>query len=342
MEFKTFSQLRQHFRGQWREVLWHFGIELPPTNRHSPCPICGGGKDRFRFEDKGVGRWFCQYHTPPHGDGMDLIAQVKGWDNSELIKQLNALAGYHQPLPAANMATLPDIPPEQTPEERRAEFDRHYQLIRDHVTRGPCQYLKSKGYSPMEVWQLTQNVTLTMSNGKKMWFRSGGTLLKLTDASGRMVGLQCIYEAPDGFQKRMVPGSEKKGAFHAMTDLLPGRPFVITEGFATGFALRDFIPEANVVVAVDAGNLVNVAVTLRECYPDARITVAADNDADKAGLLGALKVRQQFEDTLISMPVTVGEDWDDVLRCKGDVPARKEFSAQLVALKQVRLPVIPS
>ncbi len=342
MEFKTFSQLRQHFRGQWRDVIGHFGIELPPTNKSSSCPICRDGKDRFRFEDKGVGRWFCQYHNPQTGDGMDLIGLVKGWENAELLKQMNVLAGYHQPLTAAKMATIPDVPPEQTQEERRAEFDRHYQLIRDHVTRGPCKYLASKGYLPPNVWQLTQNVTLTMSNGKKMWFRSGGTLLKLTDASGRMVGLQCIYEAPDGFQKRMVPGSEKKGAFHALTDLLPGRPFVIVEGFATGFALLNFMPEANVVVAVDAGNLVNVAVTLRECYPDARITVAADNDADKAGLLGALKVRQQFEDTQISMPVTVGDDWDDVYRGKGGEPARREFVAQLVELKQARLPVLPS
>lgn len=338
MEFLDFKALKTHFFGNWRNVLYHFGIELPPSNRHSACPICRDGKDRFRFEDKGHGKWFCQYHNPPCGDGMDLLALVKGWSNREVMLRLNELAGNHASLPAAKTAAPVPIASDQTPEERRAEFERHYALIRQFVTRGNCKYLASKGYYGHQVWQLTRNVLMDLHDDKRMWFKQGGTLLKLTDFNGQMVGLQCIYESVGGFLKRLVAGSEKKGAFHAMTDLLPGRPWVICEGFATGFALCEFIPEANILMAVDAGNLIHVAQALREAHPDAEITIAADNDAERAGLFGALKVREAYPDTRVSMPVCVDTDWDDVFRMVGGAKARQEFAAQMVALKLARLP----
>lgn len=338
MDFMDFKALKAHYFGNWRNVLYHFGIELPPSNRHSACPICRDGKDRFRFEDKGNGKWFCQYHNPPCGDGMDLLGLVKGWDNREVMKRLNELAGNHQQLPNATMAAPVEIPPELTPEERRAEFERHYGQIRQFVTRGPCEYLIWKGYPQHQVWKLTRNIVMELHDGKKMWFKSGGTLLKLMDFAGRMVGLQCIYESPEGFVKRIVAGSEKKGAFHPLTDILPGRPWIICEGFATAYALREFIPEANILMAVDAGNLVHVAQALIANYPEELITIAADNDQKRQGLFGALKVREVIPGTRISMPKDVDTDWDDCYRLKGGAGARQEFISQLAALKLARLP----
>ncbi|XEI85742.1 toprim domain-containing protein (plasmid) [Citrobacter portucalensis] len=87
-------------------------------------------------------------------------------------------------------------------------------------------------------------------------------------------------------------------------------------------------PEVNSLMALDAGNLRNVAARIRERYPDARIAIAADNDANGAGQRGALKARDMLGDIEISWPEASGEDWDDVYRDKGLIAARKEFVEQ--------------
>ena len=50
-------------RNRWREILPRFGIDTRfLTNRHGPCPLCGG-RDRFRFDDR-------------NGDGTDFAASA--------------------------------------------------------------------------------------------------------------------------------------------------------------------------------------------------------------------------------------------------------------------------
>jgi putative DNA primase/helicase len=41
--------------------------------KQHPCPICGG-KDRFRFDDKGEGLWYC--NSCKSGDGFTLLCEV--------------------------------------------------------------------------------------------------------------------------------------------------------------------------------------------------------------------------------------------------------------------------
>jgi putative DNA primase/helicase len=47
-------------RNRWREILPRLGVDTQfLTNRHGPCPLCGG-KDRFRFDDRdGSGSYIC-------------------------------------------------------------------------------------------------------------------------------------------------------------------------------------------------------------------------------------------------------------------------------------------
>jgi phage/plasmid primase-like uncharacterized protein len=94
-------------------------------------------------------------------------------------------------------------------------------------------------------------------------------------------GLQLI--SPEG-QKRFLPGMEKNGNFH----LIAGEGFspeknlsqgeiLLSEGYATGASLH-MATGKPVAVAFDAGNLEPVARKLREKYPNASITICADND----------------------------------------------------------------
>ena len=65
-------------RHRWREILPQLGIETRfLTNKHGPCPLCGG-KDRFRFDDKdGSGSYYCRCGP---GVGVILVCKKNGWD----------------------------------------------------------------------------------------------------------------------------------------------------------------------------------------------------------------------------------------------------------------------
>jgi putative DNA primase/helicase len=74
---------------------------------------------------------------------------------------------------------------------------------------------------------------------------------------------------------------------------------ILAEGLATALSVHLMRPDALTICAVDAGNLLHVAIQMRQQYPQAKIIIAADNDhhnnqpntgkavADKAALLVA-------------------------------------------------------
>lgn len=80
--------------GRWRSALVEFGVdEALLTNRHGPCPMCGG-KDRFRFDDKdGSGSWIC--NGCGSGDGFKLLIAVTGKPFKELAAELDKQCGNY-------------------------------------------------------------------------------------------------------------------------------------------------------------------------------------------------------------------------------------------------------
>ena len=81
--------LKDRAVGRWHGILPSLGIPSKAlTNRHGPCPMCGG-KDRFRFDDKGGrGTWFCS--NCGAGDGIELVKRFQNCefpDAARLIEQ---------------------------------------------------------------------------------------------------------------------------------------------------------------------------------------------------------------------------------------------------------------
>jgi antirestriction protein ArdC/phage/plasmid primase-like uncharacterized protein len=109
----------------------------------------------------------------------------------------------------------------------------------------------------------------------------GNLMVPAHNADLELRGLHFI--SPEG-QKRFLPGMEKNGNFHLITgeaftpekDLSQGE-ILLSEGYATGASLH-MATGKPVAVAFDAGNLEPVARKLREKYPNASITICADND----------------------------------------------------------------
>ena len=68
------------------------------TDKHQPCPLCGG-KDRYRFDDQdGTGSWFCNQCGGPSeaggaGSGMDLLLRRTGWTFADAAKRVEQHLG---------------------------------------------------------------------------------------------------------------------------------------------------------------------------------------------------------------------------------------------------------
>ncbi|MEG6502659.1 MULTISPECIES: zincin-like metallopeptidase domain-containing protein [unclassified Desulfovibrio] len=140
-------------------------------------------------------------------------------------------------------------------EMSQAAWDMGNEAHEDHP------YLKAKGVPPIG---LHEN-----------W--AGVLHIPVRNVDDELRGLQTIDA--DG-QKRFVPGMEKSGNFHLIAE--PGKDLsqgeiLLSEGYATGASLH-MATGKPVAVAFDAGNLEPVARKLREKYPNAAITICADNE----------------------------------------------------------------
>ncbi|KKS35458.1 MAG: hypothetical protein UU99_C0011G0001 [Parcubacteria group bacterium GW2011_GWE2_42_14] len=76
------EQIKREATGKWLGIFESLAIDvpLPAGKRHSACPICRAGKDRFRlFEDSAEkGGWWCNQCSPNTGDGWSLIQLTLG------------------------------------------------------------------------------------------------------------------------------------------------------------------------------------------------------------------------------------------------------------------------
>jgi putative DNA primase/helicase len=78
----NFAMAQNQAQGKWHDILSRLGVDGKYlTGKHSSCPVCGG-KDRFRFDDKGGrGSWICS--SCGAGDGFALVSKVKGMTLAE-------------------------------------------------------------------------------------------------------------------------------------------------------------------------------------------------------------------------------------------------------------------
>lgn len=98
-------------------------------------------------------------------------------------------------------------------------------------------------------------------------------ILPLRDVDGTIHSVQTI--TADGV-KRFLPGGRVQGCFYVVNHRLDC-PIVICEGYATGATIFEATGWA-VIAALNCGNLLTVAKTIREKMPDKPIIIAADND----------------------------------------------------------------
>ncbi|WP_422824376.1 AAA family ATPase [Xenorhabdus bharatensis] len=171
-------------------------------------------------------------------------------------------------------------------------------------------------------------------------------VLALTTLDKKVTGAQIIK--PNG-EKKLLSGSQKKGAFISVSELedYPDT-VIITEGYATALTVNQ-LHQGVVLVALDAGNLLSVAKAVWEHWPDTKIIIAADNDwhhSDELDKHGKLKVnigKISAEKAALAVkgwvtlpPTEYKADWDDYRQQYGIEAAQQAFNK---ALYQVREPM---
>jgi putative DNA primase/helicase len=114
-------------------------------------------------------------------------------------------------------------------------------------------------------------------------------LVPLTTVDGGLINLQRI--GPDG-QKRFLPGGRVTGAFWLLSNGLPDRgELYLCEGAATALTINAET-RVPVVAAMNCGNLLPVAKTIRAARPSLKLTVCADNDHRTEGNPGLRYARE--------------------------------------------------
>lgn len=130
---------------------------------------------------------------------------------------------------------------------------------------------------------------------------------------GALVSLKTI--SPSG-EKRYCTGCSIKGATHTLTRA--DEPLTcLVEGFATGLAIFQSLPQSSVIVCFDAANMVRVAAATRL---RGMVVVCADNDwrtAERIGVNPGVEKGRRAARALrcdLAYPEGIeGSDWADAL-----------------------------
>lgn len=317
--------------GRWPYVLAGLSIDVPDSSRrHAPCPACGG-TDRFRFDDNGRGSFICNQCGA--GDGLDLIKRVNNCDTTEAARLAASVLGIDyraaETDPTAASRRREQMESERQQErqkqaaesagQRRATFASLYAEKRQSVTQGESEYLIAKGLDGFTFPLLPD----------------GSVLLELVDESGAVTAAQTI--TPHG-EKRLLTGSAKRGAYHAVNAPESPQSVLIAEGLATALSVHLMRPDALAVAAIDAGNLLPVAEVMCRMYPAAQIVIAADNDHQQdeqanTGKDAAEKAALSVAGWVALPPTDHKADWDDYRQQNGLEAATAAFNDSMYQIQ---------
>lgn len=292
--------------GRWHDLLVQLGIEPHLlTGRHAPCPACGG-RDRFRFDDKGGrGTFFCSHCGA--GDGFKLLSLVKDWSFRKAAQEIERLCG--------NM-------PARTPTPERSDtagLEGCRRVWRDTkaATDGDPVHLYLRRRTAID------HVPSVIRSHPRLAYRydDGSVTLhpamvaKVTDASGRGCAIHRTYLTAEG-NKASVPTVKKvlgnMPASSAIRLFDAGCTLGIAEGVETALS-------ASIHFGVPVWSAVSAGGMEKWTPPEGveRVIVFGDNDTNGVGQAASWSLAKRLiakgMDVDVKIPEMCG-DWNDQLR----------------------------
>ncbi len=289
-------------RGKWQGILLRMGIDdRYLTGRHTPCPLCGEGRDRFRFDDKnGDGSWICSHCGA--GDGIRLVMAFRGWDFKQAATEIDAMVGNIE---------AREIKPAQDPKDRLRKIAQG--LVPMDSINPVRLYLRARGLTPTKAIKLHPSL--------RHWDEDGSSIVApamvclIQSADGKPLSYHITALTKDGgkapikaAKKIMPPVAPLTGGAIRLTDTYPH--IGIAEGVETALAvMRDF--QIPCWAAANA--------TLLEKFEPAegvrRVTVFGDNDQNYAGQKAAYGLAFRLAgrvDVDVRIPEKAGSDFADI------------------------------
>jgi len=294
------EKTRDAARSKWRGVLTQLGLdESFLKNEHGPCPICKGGKDRFRFDDEnGDGTFYCNQCGA--GSGIHLVMKVWGISFPEACKKVDALVGTVQ---------AQQQKAKKTAEDDRRILGKIWKEARPVVQGDPVwKYLVSRCGDPTGYLQdirYHSNLKHTIDGG-----HHPAMLALLRPNDGKATGIHRTYLATDGRKAQVSPVRMVLGECSPVRLAEPGMALGIAEGIETALcAGKEFgMP---VWAALNANGM-------KSWEPPAgvqSVTVFGDNDENYTGQDAAFACAHRLAlkgiKVSVQIPTTPGTDWAD-------------------------------
>jgi putative DNA primase/helicase len=278
-----------------------------------------GGKDRFRFDDKGGrGTWICSQCGA--GDGIELVKRFRNVDFKESARLIEQHVG------SAPIIAMGKQQP-QTDAQKRSEmiglWTRSRPITLDDFAG---QYLNARtGLTAFpENLRFAPDERYTEPGKRASWHPVMVARVDPSDnaaARGERAGLHRTYLSPYGTKAevglpRKMMGTMPTGA---AVRLMSHREMLgIAEGIETALS-ASILFNMPVWAALTAG-------LLQEWTPPATVTtvfVFGDNDASSTGQAAAYTLAQRLMakglSVFVEIPVSSGQDWNDVHVTRGAI-----------------------
>jgi len=303
--------LRERSRGRWLGILPALGLDRRfLTGKNGPCPLCPGGKDRWRFLDtEGRGQWICT--RCGSGNGIDLVVKFTGLPFKQAAERIEAVLGEAPPRP---------VRPERSESQVRSGLNLIWQNA-SPVRHGDV----------VDLWLGSRGIVLSstpasLRTARRLRYYDGANvsyypamIAKVMTSDDKPATIHRTYLTTDG-KKAAVASPRKlysampKGS--AVRLAAPGPTLGIAEGVETALACQILfnVPTWAAICANGLSSFVPPATI-------ERLLIFGDNDENQVGQRAAAALRARLSSSSIEVesiiPDRIGFDWNDVLLRSG-------------------------
>ena len=291
--------------GRWHGILTALGIGPACLDgKHGPCPLCGAGKDRFRWDNKdGSGSYFCSQCGA--GTGMQLLMAFHGWGFPRAAIEVDAIIGNVSIDPISK--TIPDAD--------KVEYVR--KLLKSSRKLQPNSpawiYLNIRCGDPGDVcMDLRSHHKLKHSDDQGTW---PGMLAVIRYPDGKGASLHRTFLTPEGQKAPVDPVRKIVSCLPLEGSSVRLGPVQERLGIAEG-----------IETAICAGKLFGLpcwaaisADGMKKWEPPdgcKSVLVCGDNDASFTGQAAAYELARKLKlkgfDVDVVLPEIVGNDFCDV------------------------------
>jgi putative DNA primase/helicase len=298
--------LWERANGRWRAILPALGVHARYlTGKNVPCPLCGEGRDRFRFDDKrGDGTWICSHCGA--GQGLKLAMLYTGiTDFREIAVKIEAVLGEApreqartERSEAAKRAALNELWMASRPVSAGDPVDlwmRHRGIALNAYPTCLRTCMRARHSGPPVTFHPAMLSMVSAPTGRPVMIHRTFLTAAGMKAPVEKVRMFCAGTVPHGSAVRLAPAAKMMG---------------VAEGIETAIAAAQIFHLPVWAALSDRG--------IETFEPPAdvnRVIIFGDNDANGVGQKAAYGLAARLAPRMtveVRLPDVAGTDWNDV------------------------------